>query len=184
MPSNTRRIAIASIFGVVIFLIQGFIPPPNSDFLIVFQTFFLALSFLTVRPFGATYVGVISGLLISVAKPMYFPLDLVFASLFGLVMDGLGTAFRAKQGSDARLVRLVSASTIATALVGFSAYYLTAVVTHIVPNDVGLDLTVLIFGIASGAVGGYLAGKIWNRDLRVRFGNDGYSKDEKQSQKI
>lgn len=184
MTSNTRRIAIASIFGVMIFLVQGFIPPPNSDFLIVFQAFFLALSFLIVRPLGATYVGVVSGLLISAVKPSYFPLDLVFASLFGLVMDGFGTLFRAKQGSDAKLGRLVAASTIATALVGFIAYYLTAVVTHIVPNDLGLDASVLVFGIASGAVGGYVAGRVWNRNLKARFGYQTHTQPSMESERI
>jgi hypothetical protein len=184
MPSNTRRIAIASLFGVLIFLIQGFIPPPNSDFLIVFQAFFLVLSFLVVSPLGATYVGVVSGLLISVAKPAYFPLDLVFATLFGFSIDILGTALRARKGYDARVGRLVVASTIATSLVGFLAYYITAVLTHIVPNDVGLDLTVLIFGVFSGAVGGYAAGKFWNRNLRSRFSPVTYDKEKAESQRI
>jgi len=59
--------------------------------------------------------------------------------------------------------------TISTGLVGFIAYYVTAVLTNIVPNQVSLDATVLAFGIVSGAVGGFIAARVWNRYLKPRF---------------
>jgi hypothetical protein len=40
-----------------------------------------------------------------------------------------------------------------------------------VPNDLFLDLTVLIFGVAMGAIGGFLAARVWNRNLGSRFGS-------------
>ncbi|MDA4118862.1 MAG: hypothetical protein OK455_11040 [Thaumarchaeota archaeon] len=46
MVSSSRRIALASLFGVLILLAMGFVPAPTSDYLIVFQAFFLALSYL------------------------------------------------------------------------------------------------------------------------------------------
>lgn len=171
MESNrSRRVALASIFGVLILITNGFIPPPNSDFLIVIEAFLLGISFLVIGKGGATYTGVVAGILITFVKPSFFPADLVFASLFGVAVDVTGLAFKAKNASGAQTKRLVAAVTISTGIVGFLAYYVEAVLTNAVPNDPGLDATVLVFGIASGAVGGFLAARVWNRYLRPRFG--------------
>jgi hypothetical protein len=148
---------------------MGFVPAPTSDFLIIFESLFLALSFLVLDRGGATYVGIVSGLLITLAKPAFFPYDLVFAVLFGLMVDGLGTALHAKDGADVKTGRLVIVMTISTGVVGLLAYYFTAVATSLVPNDFFLDLTVLLFGVASGAAGGYVAVRIWNRNLKPLF---------------
>jgi hypothetical protein len=170
MASNrSRRVALASLFGVLILVTMGFLPAPTSDFLIVIEAFFLALSFLVVGKGGATYTGVVAGLLITAVKLSFFPLDLVFAIFFGVMVDATGLAFRAKSGSEAKTVRLVVAITISTGLVGFAAYYVTAVLTNIVPNQIGLDATVLIFGIASGAMGGFAAARVWNKYLKLRI---------------
>jgi hypothetical protein len=170
MASNrSRRIALASLFGVLILVTVGFLPAPTSDFFIVIEAFFLALSFLVIGKGGATYTGVVAGLLITAVKLSFFPLDLVFAVFFGVMIDITGLAFKAKNGSEARTGRLVAAVTISTGLVGFVAYYVTAVLTNIVPNQVGLDLTVLVFGIVSGAAGGFVAARLWNRYFRARF---------------
>ncbi len=59
--------------------------------------------------------------------------------------------------------------TISTGVVGFVAYYVTAVATNLVPNDFFLNLSILIFGVVSGAAGGYVAARIWNRNLKSRF---------------
>jgi hypothetical protein len=171
LASSTRRVALASLFGGLIFAVMGFVPAPTSDYLIVFQAFFLALSFLVVGRGGATYVGTVSGLLITAVKPGFFPYDLVFSLLFGVLVDLLAIAFRSKNGSSARTGRLVAALTISTGVVGFTAYYVTAVLTNLVPNDLFLDLTVLIFGVAMGAIGGFLAARVWNRNLGSRFGS-------------
>jgi len=169
MSSNrSRRVALGGLFGVLILISGGFLPAPNSDFLIIFEAFFLALSFLVVGRGGATYVGVVAGILITFVKPSFFPLDLAFATAFGLLVDGTCLAFRAKSGNEARTTRLVAALTISTGLVGFAAYYIAAVMTNLVPNDVGLDATVLIFGIISGAIGGFAAARVWNRYLKTK----------------
>ena len=148
---------------------MGFIPAPTSDYLIAFESFFLALSFLVVGRGGATYVGAVSGLLITFAKLAFFPYDLIFAFLFGVAVDFLGEAFRVKNGPHARMGRMVATMMVSTGLVGFFAYYVTAVATHLVPNDFSLDLSVLIFGVISGAAGGYLATVVWNKNLKARF---------------
>ncbi|MDA4135168.1 MAG: hypothetical protein OK441_06330 [Thaumarchaeota archaeon] len=170
MSSNpSRRVALASLFGVLILVSVGFLPAPTSDYLIIFEAFFLALSFLVAGRGGATYVGVVAGILITFVKPTFFPLDLVFATLFGILVDGTCLAFGAKKGNEAQTARLVSAMTISTGIVGFTAYYFAAVVTNLVPNQIGLDATVLIFGIFSGAIGGLSAARVWNRYLKSRF---------------
>lgn len=170
MASNrSRRVALASLFGVLILVTMGFLPAPTSDFLIVIEAFFLALSFLVIGRGGATYTGLVAGLLITAVKLSFFPLDLVFALFFGVMVDVTSLAFGAKRAQDARTARLVAAVTISTGLVGFVAYYVTAVLTNIVPNQIGLDITILIFGIASGAAGGYAAARVWNKYLKSRF---------------
>jgi hypothetical protein len=168
MVSNNRRLALASLFGAVIFVTLGFLPAPTADFLIAVEAFFLCLSFLVVGRGGATYVGIVAGLLISVTKFSFFPLDLVFATLFGLAIDATGLALRAKVGNVTSTARLVVAATISTTVVGFLAYYVSVVLTGLLPNDAVMDSTIIVFGIFSGAVGGYAAARVWNGYLRVR----------------
>jgi hypothetical protein len=165
----SRRVALASLFGVLILVSVGFLPAPTSDFLIIFEAFFLALSFLVVGRGGATYVGLVAGVLITFVKPSFFPLDLVFATMFGIFVDGTSLVFRAKRGNEAVTPRLVAAMTVSTGVVGFVSYYIAAVMTNLVPNQIGLDATVLIFGTVSGAVGGFAAARVWNKYLKARF---------------
>jgi len=169
LVSSSRRIALGAIFGLMILAINGFIPAPTSDFLIAFQSFFLALSYLVLGRGGASYVGVVSGVLITAVKISFFPLDLVFSIMFGVAVDVLATAFRAREDGKANALRLVACMMISTGFVGFIAYYVTAVLTNLVPNDFFLDLTVLVFGVVSGAIGGAVAARLWNRNLMARF---------------
>lgn len=148
---------------------MGFVPAPTSDYLIVFQSFFLALSFLVVGRGGATYVGAVSGLLITFVKIGFFPYDLVFSLMFGVLVDAFATALGAKDGPLAKTTKLVLCMMLSTGIVGFSAYYVTAVATNLVPDNFLIDLTVLIFGVISGAIGGALAARLWNRNLTGRL---------------
>jgi RsiW-degrading membrane proteinase PrsW (M82 family) len=170
LVSNSRRIALASLFGVLILATMGFVPAPTSDYLIVFQSFFLALSLLVVGRGGATYVGLVSGLLITIVKIGFFPYDLVFSLSFGVMVDAFGGAFHAREGPRARTWRLVACMTLSTGIIGLVAYYVTAVsILKLVPNDFLLDFTVLIFGVVSGGIGGAMAARLWNRNLMARF---------------
>ena len=169
MVSDARRVALGSIFGAAIVVFIGFVPAPTSDFLIGFQAFLLAISFLVVGRGGATYVGVVSGLLITLAKIPFFPLDLIFAVAFGVMIDALSLILQVKSGSSARTWRLVAVVTISTTVVGYIAYYVTAVLTNLVPNELILDVTVLVFGVVSGAIAGYAAAFVWNKYLKSRF---------------
>ena len=53
---------------------------------------------------------------------------------------------------------------IRTRVVGFTAHYVTAVLTNLVPN-----VTVLVFRVVSDAIGGGVAGRLWKRNLVSRF---------------
>ena len=169
MVSNARRIALGSLFGASILVFNGFIPAPTSDFLIGIQAFLLAVSFLVVGRGGPTYVGIVSGILITLAKISFFPLDLVFATTFGLGVDALSIVLKVKEGQQARTWRLVLAMTVSTGVVGYVAYYVTAVLTDIVPNELAADAGVLVFGIVSGAIAGFAAARVWNRYLSSRI---------------
>src|SRR5271169_4828419 len=148
----------------MILVINGFIPAPTSDFLIVFQSLFLALSYLVVGRGGATYVGVVSGALITSVKVGFFPVDLVFATMFGVLVDVLATT-----------LRLIVCMMISTGVVGLAAFYVSVMAFPsaftAVPHDPITDLTILVFGVVSGAVAGAIGARLWNRNLMSRFYN-------------
>jgi hypothetical protein len=170
---GTRRVALGALFGVMILVINGFIPAPTSDFLIVFQSLFLALSYLVVGRGGASYVGVVSGTLITVVKLGFFPVDLVFATMFGVFVDVLATAFHVQEEGKARTPRLMACMMVSTGVVGLAAFYVSVIAFPsafvAVPHDPLTDLTILIFGVISGAIAGAIAARLWNRNLMARF---------------
>jgi hypothetical protein len=170
---GTRRVALGALFGVMILVINGFIPAPTSDFLIIFQSLFLALSYLVVGRGGATYVGVVSGALITAVKLGFFPVDLVFATMFGVLVDILATALRVQEDGRARTPRLMACMMVSTGVVGLAAFYVSVFAFPsafvAVPHDPITDLTILIFGVISGAAAGAIAARLWNRNLMARF---------------
>jgi len=175
LVGGSRRIALGAIFGVMILVINGFIPAPTSDFLIVIQSLLLALSYLVVGRGGASYVGFVSGALISFAKIGFFPVDLIFATLFGVLVDVLGSLLAVQVQGRARTSRLVICMMISTGVVGLGAFYVSVIAFPsaftAVPADPATDATILIFGVLSGAAAGVIAAKLWNRNLMARFYN-------------
>ena len=148
---------------------------PTSDFLIVIQSLLLALSYLVVGRGGASYVGFVSGVLITAVKLAFFPVDLVFATLFGVLVDVLAAQLHVMQDGRARTIRLVVCMMISTGVVGLGAFYVSVFAFPssftAVPHDPLTDLTILIFGVVSGAVAGAIAARLWNRNLMARFYN-------------
>ena len=175
MVSGSRRIALGAIFGVLILVTNGFVPAPTSDFLIIIQSLVLALSYLIVGRGGASYVGFVSGALITFVKLGFFPVDLIFATLFGVLVDGLAALLRVQDEGRARTSRLVVCMMISTGVVGLSAFYVSVVAFPssftAVPHDPITDATILVFGVVSGAVAGAIAARLWNRNLMARFYN-------------
>jgi len=175
MAGSSRRIALGAIFGALILVTNGFIPAPTSDFLIVLQSLLLALSYLIVGRGGASYVGFVSGALITVVKLGFFPVDLVFATLFGVLVDVLGAALGVMDNGKARTSRLVVTMMISTGVVGLGAFYVSVVAFPsqftAVPHDPVTDITILVFGVISGAAAGGIAARLWNKNLMARFYN-------------
>lgn len=175
MATGTRRIALGAVFGALILVVNGFIPAPDSDFLIIIQSLLLALSFLIVGRGGATYVGVVSGILITAVKVAFFPVDLVFASLFGVMVDVLGAGFKVQKAGRASPSRLAAAMMVSTGVVGLGAFYVSVIAFPSsftgVPHDPITDATILIFGVISGAAAGLIAARLWNKNLMARFYN-------------
>ncbi|MEM3638373.1 MAG: hypothetical protein QXX17_03195 [Conexivisphaerales archaeon] len=169
MASGNRKIATATIFGGIAFVATAFLPSPLSDFLIIIPSFFVALGFIVLGRGGATYVAFVDGLLTTPFKLSFAPFSLIFALLLGILVDVFGSAFRARKGSEARTSMLTLATMVSTAITGVTAYYITVKVTGLLNTDFSIALTILIFGIASGAAAGYLASKVWNRNLRSAF---------------
>lgn len=169
MIGRTRRIAIASLFGVIIFSVRGFIPPPSADFLIGFESFLLALTVIIVGRFGATYVEFVNGLILTPVKLSFAPFSLLLALLFGIQVDLLSMLLRPKVGAEVRTGRIVAIMIISTATTGLISYYTTVILTSLLPYNPVLDITILVYGVVNGALGGYLAVKVWKRNLRARF---------------
>lgn len=172
---NSRRIALGALFGVLILVTNGFIPAPTSDFLIVIQSLLLALGYLVVGRGGASYVGFVSGALITVVKLAFFPVDLIFATLFGVLVDLLAAQLTVVQDGRARTSRMVVCMMVSTGTVGLGAFYVSVIAFPssftAVPHDPITDLTILIFGVVSGAVAGAIGARLWNRNLMARFYN-------------
>ena len=168
MVWGTKRIAVAIVFGVLIFLSKILVPSPINKMIIVFQALLLALSSLLLRMrargFGATFSGAVGGVLTALWNPTLALFSLVFALLFGLLIDGLFFAFGVDGAKDrVDTARIVAALTLATAVVGFTSYYSTTHLTRLIPRNVGLEVAILATGTFNGALAGYLAALIWNR---------------------
>lgn len=164
---NTKRIAIATIFGVLIFTSKTFIPSPINKMIVIIQAILLALSSLLLRKFGATYSGIIGGLLTALWNLSLAPFSFAFALLFGLLVDSLFFVFKVNtSGDDVSTTGIVAAMTLATAFVGTLSYYSTTQLIKLIPRNLVMEITILIIGTISGALAGYLTSIIWRKYLR------------------
>ena len=164
---STRRIVVTTVFGALIFVSKTLVPSPINKMVVVFQALLLALSSLLLKRFGATYTGLIGGVLTSLWNLALAPFSFVFALLFGLLVDGLFFLLRVDMlGEEVNVSRMVAAMTLATAFTGFLSYYSTTHLIGLIPRNLAMEITILIIGIVSGALAGYLTSVIWNKYLR------------------
>ncbi|MDV3277930.1 MAG: hypothetical protein LYZ69_05625 [Nitrososphaerales archaeon] len=166
---ETRKLATATLFGAAIFVLRTLLPPPFSDLFLVVEAFFLGLSFILLGRGGATYTELINGLLASYMKVNFFPFSLLLALLYGVLVDVFASLLRVKSGASVRTKSLIVALTLASIITGPVAYYATVFVTALLPNDPSIYASIIVFGIFSGAIGGYFAVKVWERNLKARF---------------
>ena len=162
----SRRYALAAVFGAVIFASKIFAPTPMKDSVIVVQALFLGLGALLLTPLGATLVATVGGLLTASYTSQFAFFTIVFAVIYGLLVDGLISIFRARVNeTEISAHRFALAITMSTAIIGFIAYG-TTIALGLLPRNPPAELFILVGGILSGLMGGYLDVIIWRRAAR------------------
>ena len=164
--TRAKRIAIATLFGVLLFISKIVLPTPIDKMLIVFQAFFLALGFMIIGRLGATYVAIVGGLLTSIWRAQFALFTLPLALLYGLMVDVFSYAFRVKSPKGGvKTWRMVASVTVSTALVGILSYYMTVYMLYLLPRNLILEISILAAGLISGIIGGYSASLVWKKKL-------------------
>lgn len=149
------------------FITRFFVPTPFDRLLIAVDAVLLALSALFVKKFGASYAGAVGGVLIGLSMPSFIPFSIIFAFLYGVIVDGFLFLFRI-QASEKGVNRnkLMLAMAFGTLLIAFASYYASEVLTVIPPFPM-IDMIVLFMGPASGISSGYAVAYLWNKYLKA-----------------
>lgn len=177
---EARRLITATLLGAVVFLIKGPLLAPYADFLVIFEALLAGLGFALLGRGGATYVELVNGLLLTIYEtstvPALAPFVLPLALLFGVLVDTIGSLLKARSGFEVSAGRLAAAVTVSAGATGVIAYFATVptlIALGFIPNDestvVVLGVVIILIGVAEGGAGGYLAGRIWERNLKARF---------------
>lgn len=167
---DRRKLITATLFGVLIGVVYGPLPFEIGDSLIVFQAIILSLSFILLGRGGATYTALVNGLIETVFQVQYGAFALAAALLYGVLIDVLSTAMKAKSEDGVRTKRLIASVTISTIITGFVATFaFIALGFGSSAPLVDVYLPIVVVGVISGAVGAFLATRIWERNLKTRF---------------
>lgn len=176
---DRRKLITATLLGVVIAVVKAPFTFPVTDYLIIVEVPILALSFLLLGRGGATYTGLVNGVLQSAVKVTFFPYDLIFAVSYGALVDFFGTLLRVRGGAKTRTFRLVAALGLASTVLGVSITY-SFLVLNLSPS-LGLSnesmswlvevvyLPIVAWGVISGALGGYISARVWEKSLKPMF---------------
>ena len=176
---ETRKLATATLFGVIIALVKAPFTFPITDYLIIVEVPILALSFLLLGRGGATYTGIVNGALQSAVKVSFFPYDLIFAVSYGALVDLFGTLLKVRTAEKANARRLALALGLASTVLGVSIAYVFLAL-NLSP---GINLSrystttllevvygpIVVWGIISGTLGGYISDRVWEKNLKQRF---------------
>jgi len=167
---NIQKLVTATLFGVLIGVVYGALPFEIGDSLIVFEAVVLSLSFILLGPGGATYTGLINGLVETPLQLTFGPFSLGVALFYGILVDAFSSLFRVKSGGKVHAKRLIASLSVSTIITGLVATYAFI--------DLGFGTTapfmevylpVLLVGALSGTIGGFIAARIWERNLKHRF---------------
>ncbi len=161
---KSKRLALATLFGVLIFVSKIPLVTPLDKAVIVVQALLLPLGYLVMGRLGATYVSVVGGLLSAILRPALSPFTLLFALIYGLLTDGFCILFKVRS-SQLSTLRLTVSMGISTTLIGLISYYTTVYVFTLLPRNPVVELVILVSGTLCGLVGGYVAAKIWRKYL-------------------
>lgn len=164
---NTRKLALVTSFGALYYVYRQatlyLLPPPLPDFLILPVLIVLALSYLVVGLGGATYSAAIAGLLLSATEAAFIPFTILLALLFGVTIDIFSHILHVKTNPEGlRKFRLALALAISSSITGLTAFYAT-ITANAVPYQFMIDASIIVVGVVSGAIAGYLVTKIWRR---------------------
>jgi hypothetical protein len=122
----------------------------------------------------------VNGLLQSVVKFGYFPFGLMLALVYGVQVDFFGSLFKARQSDRVSSRRMAAALGLSSITTGVLAAY-TSIALKILQYTPSLFYVVyvpiIIWGVLSGALGGSLAARIWERNLKARFSPAATSSD-------
>jgi len=154
---KTRKVVLMTLLGVLVFIPKLILPTPLDKILIIAQVLVLSLASILIGRLGATYTAFIGGLLTTIIRPVFFPLTLLFAVVYGLLIDGSFLLLRVKSSSGIRHRRLVLSTIISTALVGISSYYFTVYTIKMLPRSLVMEFIIMVAGILGGAAGGWFA---------------------------
>jgi hypothetical protein len=167
MMQKPQRLFIAALFSSMIFVTNFFVPSPISYLLIVVQAVILALATFFVGKAGATYVGLVGGILSALARSGFGPFTFLFTFLFGLLVDAFAFSFKAsptKEGVSRNRVMLAMA--FSTTIIGFLSYYVFAVYLQLVDFNPMMSGLVIFVAVGSGVSAGYAAAYLWNKYLK------------------
>jgi hypothetical protein len=161
---KSKRLALATLFGVVIFASKMPLVTPLDKAAVIVQALLLPLGYLVMGRFGATYVAVVGGLLTAVLRPALSPFTLLFALIYGILTDSLCTLLKVR-ASQLSTLRLTISMCVSTALIGLLSYYTTVYAFTLMPRNLMVEVVILVSGTASGLVGGYIASIVWRKYL-------------------
>lgn len=168
--ANSKKLITATLFGVLIGVVYGALPFEIADSLIVFEAILLSLSFILLGPGGATYTGLINGLVETPLGLAFGPFAFGVALFYGILVDAFSSLFRVKSEGGIHTKRLVASLSLSTIITGLAATYaFIALGFGTTAPFVEIYLPVLVVGALSGTIGGYLAARIWERNLKHRF---------------
>jgi uncharacterized membrane protein len=164
---KAKRLFIAALFSSIIFVTNFFVPQPISYLLIVVQAVILALATFFLGKAGATYVGLISGLLSALSRPAFGPFTFLFTFLFGLLVDVFSLVFKVSSTTEGvNRNRVIFAMTFSTTIIGFLSYYTTAVYLQLIDLSPMMSGLVIFVATGSGISAGYAAAYLWNKYLK------------------
>jgi hypothetical protein len=176
---DTRKLATSTLLGVAIAAVKAPFSFPVTDYLIIVEAPILALSFFLLGRGGATYTGLVNGALQSAVKVSFFPYDLIFGISYGILVDAFGTVFRVRTGEQTSAKRMMAALGVASAVLGVGIAYVFLALNL----NPGIDISgysgtkllefvytpILVWGVVSGIIGGYVSARVWDRNLKARF---------------
>jgi hypothetical protein len=166
---NTKRLVVAALFGAIIALTKLFLPFPLDKMFIVVEAVLLGISALLIKRVGATYVGFVVGLLTAFMRPALGLFSFSFALLYGVLIDFFIFALRVRSNDKVSTIRMVTALTISSGIIGFAGYYVTVVILELIQMDIIFAVPIIVMGSISGAIAGYAAAYLWNKHLKNFF---------------